>query len=509
MANVCASFIGNAQTIFIYKDIDMKGIKHFTFLAFIYAFIFLPSCSNDEETIPQITISSSSTNILRDGLVFFSAGGESEIVFTTNVRWTMSFDRYQDWCTLSQDKGEAGTYHIKVTATENTTYDDRFVDITILAEDSIRQFMVFQNRKEALILSQKEFNVNTDEQDIFLNVKSNIDFSVTVKDASWIKEEIFQTRGLTDNSIKLHISENEGYDERTGIVMISSKDGIYSEQISITQSAKDIIMLDDNVFTFDESGGIFTVGVTSNVEYIVQISCDWVTEVKENTTRSLLTSHRTFRVKEMMSESDRETVISFYYPSMQKYVDVQVYQHSLFSFDVYSISLMEGGKRQIVLNNENGLGVTWSSSNTSVATVDNEGNVTAISEGTAIITATASDGKHICNCNVDVKSITNFITCNAGVSLEVDNVWKTVFIMHNSSSEHVKIDRIEVQQNGYFVRSFEDEGYLWSNSSRRFTMDILTGSISFIVNYSYEGKSYTSTHSVLIIDTGYGYSVSY
>ena len=320
----------------------MKGIKHFTFLAFIYAFIFLPSCSNDEETIPQITISSSSTNILRDGLVFFSAGGESEIVFTTNVRWTMSFDRYQDWCTLSQDKGEAGTYHINVTATENTTYDDRFVEITILAEDSIRQFMVFQNRKEALILSQKEYNVNTDEQDIFLNVKSNIDFSVTVKDASWIKEEIFQTRGLTDNSIKLHISENEGYDERTGIVMISSKDGIYSEQISITQSAKDIIMLDDNVFTFDESGGIFTVGVTSNVEYIVQISCDWVTEVKENTTRSLLTSHRTFRVKEMMNESDRETVISFYYPSMQKYVDVQVYQHSLFSFDVYSISLMEG-----------------------------------------------------------------------------------------------------------------------------------------------------------------------
>ena len=487
----------------------MKGIKHFTFLAIICAIIFLPSCSSNEETIPQMSVSSSSTNILRDGLVFLSAGGESEIVFTTNVRWTMSFDRYQDWCTLSQDKGEAGTYHIKVTATENTTYDDRSAEITILAEDSIRQFMVFQNRKETLILSQKEFIVNTDEQDIFINVKSNIDFFVTVKDANWIKEEIVQTRGLTDNRIKLHISENEGYDERTGIVVISSKDGIYSEQISITQSAKDIIMLDDNVFTFDENGGVFNVGVTSNVDYNVQIWCDWITEVKENTTRSLLTSHRTFQVNEMTGESDREAIISFYYPNMQKHVEVQVYQHSSFSFDVYSVSLMEGEKRQIVLNNEKGLGVTWSSSNTSVATVDNVGNVTAISTGTAIITATASDGKHICNCNVDVKSISNYITCNAGVSLDVGNVWKTVFIMRNSSSEHVKIDRIEVRQNGYFVRSFEDEGYLWSNSSREFTMDILTGSISFIANYSYGGKSYTSTYSVLITDTGYGYSVGY
>lgn len=491
------------------SSIVMKIINYFTFSVFAFICIFMFSCSNEEETIPQIIIPSGSTDFFHEGLVFPSVGGEFEIVFSTNVSWSMSFDRFQGWCTLSQEKGEAGTQHVKIKAVDNTTYDDRVAEITILAGDSARHFMVFQNSKEALVLSQKVFDVNTEEQDIIISVKTNVDYSVTIKDASWIKEEVVQTRGLTENVIKLHVSENEGYEDRIGEVIVSSKDGVHSELVTVTQRAKDIIILDDNVFTFDESGGEFTVGVTSNVDYYVQIWCDWITEIKENTTRSLLTSHRTFKVKELTDEANRSAIISFYYPSELRCVDVNVFQHSTFSFDVNSISLIEGGTRQIVLNNEKGLVVAWNSSNTSVATVDNAGHVTAVSAGTAIITATANDGKHCCKCTVDVKSISDYITCNAGVSLEGGNVWKTKFIMYNSCSEQVRIDRIEVQQNGYFVRSFENEGYLWSNSSREFTMDILTGWITFIANYSYGGKSYKSSYRVLIIDTGYGYSVGY
>ena len=46
--------------------------------------------------------------------------------------------------------------------------------------------------------------------------------------------------------------------------------------------------------------------------------------------------------------------------------------------------------------------VTWSSSNTSVATVDENGVVTAVAEGTATITATASNGVEA-SCTVTVK----------------------------------------------------------------------------------------------------------
>lgn len=49
--------------------------------------------------------------------------------------------------------------------------------------------------------------------------------------------------------------------------------------------------------------------------------------------------------------------------------------------------------------------VTWESSDKSVATVDANGTVKALKEGTATITATTADGKHTASCTVTVKEI--------------------------------------------------------------------------------------------------------
>ena len=65
--------------------------------------------------------------------------------------------------------------------------------------------------------------------------------------------------------------------------------------------------------------------------------------------------------------------------------------------------------------------VSWSSSNTSVATVDSNGQITGVSAGTATITAWSSDGKKSANCkvtveheSVDLGLSVKWATCNVG-----------------------------------------------------------------------------------------------
>lgn len=61
--------------------------------------------------------------------------------------------------------------------------------------------------------------------------------------------------------------------------------------------------------------------------------------------------------------------------------------------------------------------ITWSSSNTKVATVDANGNVEALSSGTAIITVNTEDGNYVANCDVTVTAIE--IT---GITIDKENL---------------------------------------------------------------------------------------
>lgn len=76
------------------------------------------------------------------------------------------------------------------------------------------------------------------------------------------------------------------------------------------------------------------------------------------------------------------------------------------SLDITELTLQGGKKKMLTCtvnpSNADNKSVTWSSSNESVATVSANGLVTAVSGGTATITATSADGGHTASCNVTV-----------------------------------------------------------------------------------------------------------
>lgn len=82
--------------------------------------------------------------------------------------------------------------------------------------------------------------------------------------------------------------------------------------------------------------------------------------------------------------------------------------------------------------------VTWSSSNSSVASVDSSGLVTAKSDGFATITVTAVDGNYTASCNITVISEQEELPTISSNTYEINNAEKTIIIPTGLNMEVIK-----------------------------------------------------------------------
>ena len=93
------------------------------------------------------------------------------------------------------------------------------------------------------------------------------------------------------------------------------------------------------------------------------------------------------------------------------------------SLDNDRLDLIEGETAQLTATvlpeNATNKNVAWNSSDESIATVDQNGNIKAISEGNTTITVITEDGKRIATCEVDVTNKTIPVT---GVTLDRDKL---------------------------------------------------------------------------------------
>ncbi len=117
-----------------------------------------------------------------------------------------------------------------------------------------------------------------------------------------------------------------------------------------------------------------------------------------------------------------------------------------------STSIKVGGSETLTVTvspgNATNKEVTWKSSNTAVATVDSSGKVTALTTGTAIITATAKDGYGACaSCEVTgVHSASGYLGDHDGIYWIYDADTKTLTITGEDSG---KWDVYEYSIYGY------------------------------------------------------------
>ena len=378
-------------------------------------------------------------------------GDKITIEVKANIAYEMVIpDEYKNWihASAAATRGLTTTTNT-FTIDPSEEYDKREGKIIVKANGKEETVTVYQAGSGILTLTQNEFNINSSAQELTIEISSNFDYTVDLPSVDWIKEITSQTRGLSSHTLRLAIAENTNYDGRSAKIKFYDKNSDVSEEVTINQSQKNALLIEKKAYDFYEKGGALSIDINSNIAYSVSIDCDWITD-NQATTRGLEKTTRKFTVAEMTDNTTREGTITFYNEESGISEKVTVKQMRSIYFDTTAFDLMEGGEKTIGITNNTGQSIKWSSSNSSVATVDNNGKVKAISKGTATITAKTADGKYSCTCAVTVKDITAFITVSSlgGSIVSINGVIqqgsKLTWSFANNSTAKVHLNSLQL-----------------------------------------------------------------
>ena len=192
----------------------------------------------------------------------YSLSNEAAVI-DVEVKYNVDFDvvipdECKEWIKQISTKGlDSKIYTFSVA--KNETYDNREGSITFKQKKGAISTTVAikQAQKEGLIAEKTEYIISSEEQQLNIKVKSNINYEVDIDDSckDWLSR--IQTKGLVEETLSFQVAKNEG-ETRTGKVILKNES--LQETITIKQEAEGYVeFADDNfksycVANFDLNG---------------------------------------------------------------------------------------------------------------------------------------------------------------------------------------------------------------------------------------------------------------
>jgi len=377
----------------------MKRNLLFAFMAITGLLFGMASC----QKAPELTLTSSSN-------IEFSADGSSgSITFTANRDWTAR--AYDSWVSVSPSSGTAsdGPVTVTVRCNANTTYEDRSTTVTINMGDLSQTVSVKQPANKGIVLPKQVFDLQSDTRSIDVEVQANVQYSVSTS-ANWIKQ--VGTKALSSKTLSFSIEENKTYDPREGKITIKPTEGNVQEQvITVRQAQKAAMNVEKTSYEMPYGGGEIEIKVEANVAFTVTPNVDWLHYIQ---TKALTNSTVCIKVDENTTYSNREGKIEIAQQNGSLKHTITVKQAGRIAvtsveLNKTSFQLKEGDTETLIAtvkpDNATDKTVTWSTSDASIASVDDSGKVTAVKEGTATITAKAGEKSATCTVTVSKNEI--------------------------------------------------------------------------------------------------------
>lgn len=267
------------------------------------------SCGDDKDNVENPEIPDNPTNITLDvstsDLTFEAKGGQKEFTIYCNSDWTITYN--STWCKTDIASGN-GNKTIIITVTPYTGTEDQNTNITIKTGDKTKVLTVTQKQKDAIILSKDKFDAPQEGKNITIEVKSNIDYQVSVpnKFQTWIKQAV-TSKALTTKNFNFTISANEELDQREGYIVFSGNS--LKDTVHVYQAQKNKLILTQDTYNIPSEGKDIIVELKANVDYDVVIPdsvSNWISLIQSKAVR---TDKLHFSIAENKSTENRTSVV--------------------------------------------------------------------------------------------------------------------------------------------------------------------------------------------------------
>lgn len=383
-------------------------------------------------------------------------GGNIDVEVKSNIDFTYVIpEEFASWIHASSRGSRALTsHHLSFSINASEEYEKREGQIIIKSGNKEEVVKIYQGGGGLLTLTPNDISVGSEGGTAEIVVNSNFDFDIEMPNVDWLKKvDASMTRAISSHVVKFMVAENKGYDERSASVKIFDKNSNLSETVKITQSQLNAILVDgEKNYSFDEEGGDFTVTLNSNVKYDIAIDGDWIKESSAAAqTRALSKSSHTFNVGKLTSNDERTGTITFKNETTNTKEVITIVQKPSLFFASSTIEMAEGSSEKLkYTNNLADKNVKFSSSNTAVATVSEDGSINAVSRGKATITVTSADGKHSDKCEITVKNIVDYLDCycTGGSIMSINGLIqygsKLNWTLNNKSTSDIKLKSLQL-----------------------------------------------------------------
>ena len=227
-----------------------------------------------------------------------------------NIDYAYNIDENcSEWIKPVTTKG-LSTNIVLFDISKNDTFDKREGKITFSQNNGLLSGVVTirQSQQNGLFVSTPEYFLSNEKHLLSVEVKSNVDFTVT-SESEWIRP--VETKGLQSSQINLEVEANNSFESRIGTVLVRQKDGDLTGTITIRQDETHGIILSNNSFDLTNDAQTIDIEVTYNVDFDVIISEGCKNWIKLITTKGSNSKVYSFSIKKNETYDDRQGFLTF------------------------------------------------------------------------------------------------------------------------------------------------------------------------------------------------------